>query len=244
MHRGGCFMLLAALTAATSTTVAEGAMLIEPAALEQRLGEPSLRILDTRSKAEYDKGHIPGALRVDVADWRDLGRREGGLHDAKAWAERIRKLGIDSESHVVVYGSRLPDTARIWWLLKYVGLPHVAILDGGWQHWADQGRPISRETPQVVPSRFRPEFQSDRLAEIDTLKEALRTGDITLVDTRSRAEFTGEVNRGKRPGHIPGAVHLEWKELLQPDGRFKSPAELRRLFAERGIKPEKTTACY
>jgi thiosulfate/3-mercaptopyruvate sulfurtransferase len=88
--------------------------------------------------------------------------------------------------------------------------------------------------------KFQPKFQADRLEEADSLKKALGTGTITLVDARSRKEFTGQEVRGKRGGHIPGAKHLEWKDLLAADGRFHSPEQLRGLFQQRGIHPEKT----
>jgi thiosulfate/3-mercaptopyruvate sulfurtransferase len=88
--------------------------------------------------------------------------------------------------------------------------------------------------------KFEPKFQADRLEEIDALKKSMKSGKVTVVDARSTEEFTGKDVRGKRAGHIPGAKHLEWKELLADDGRFKSPEQLRELFRKRGIYPEQT----
>jgi len=141
---------------------------------------------------------------------------------------------------VVVYGSALTDTARIWWTLKYLGLKNVTILDGGWQLWSKEKRPNETSSPGVEAVKFEPKFQADRLEEIDSLKKSLQSGKLTVVDARTADEFTGKDVRGKRGGHIPGAKHLEWKELLTEDGRFKSPEQLRALFRQRGIKPEQT----
>jgi thiosulfate/3-mercaptopyruvate sulfurtransferase len=91
-----------------------------------------------------------------------------------------------------------------------------------------------------VRANFVPEFQPDRLSEIGSLRGALDSPDVKVVDARSAAEFEGTQVLGARGGHIPGASHLEWKELLQEDGRFKSPEELRALFQSRGIHPEQT----
>ena len=88
--------------------------------------------------------------------------------------------------------------------------------------------------------KFEPKFQADRLEEIDSLKKSLRSGKVTVVDARSKDEFTGKDVRGKRGGHIPGAKHLEWKELLAEDGRFKTPEKLGELFRQRGIHPAQT----
>ena len=166
-------------------------MLIQPEDLQKELKRPALRLLDTRPQAEYAKGHIPGAVRVEVKSWQDLGKKEGGLHDAKAWGENVGNLGIAADSQVVVYGSAPTDTARIWWTLKYLGLPNVMILDGGWNLWAKEKRTADDTIPTIEVVKFEPKFQADRLEEMDSLKKAVRSGAVTVVDTRSAAEFTG-----------------------------------------------------
>jgi thiosulfate/3-mercaptopyruvate sulfurtransferase len=216
------------------------AMLIEPEGLKQLLAKPVVRILDTRPRSEYDKGHIPSAVWVDVKSWQEQGRKDGGFLDAKTWGEKVGSLGIDHDDQVVVYGSNLGDAARTWWTLKYLGLQEVALLNGGWQIWLKEKHPTENAAPNVRVVKFEPKFQTDRLEEIDTLKKAMTTGKVTVVDARSADEFTGKDVRGKRGGHIPGAKHLEWKELLAHDGRFKTPDQLRALFRERGIHPEQT----
>jgi thiosulfate/3-mercaptopyruvate sulfurtransferase len=215
-------------------------MLIEPAELQKELNQPGLRILDARPQAEYAKGHIPGAIWVDVKSWQQLGSKEGGFYDVGAWREKVGRFGISQDSRVVVYGGSLPDTARIWWMLKYVGLQNVSILDGGWQIWIKEKRPTDAFSPNIKAVTFEPKLQADRLEEIDSLKKSLRSGKVTVVDARSTDEFTGKETRGKRGGHIPGAKLLEWKDLLAEDGRFNSPEQLRELFRQRGLKPDQT----
>jgi thiosulfate/3-mercaptopyruvate sulfurtransferase len=215
-------------------------MLIEPGELQKKLKEPGLRILDTRPQAEYAKGHVPGAVPVDVKGWQDLGKKEGGFHDAKAWREKVGQLGISHDSQVVVYGSNLTDTARIWWTLKYLGLQNVTILNGGWQLWVKEKQPTEAASAKIEAVKFEPKFQADRLEEIDSLKKSVQAGKVTVVDARSTDEFTGKEVRGKRGGHIPGAKHLEWKDVLAEDGRFKSPEQLQELFRQRGITPDQT----
>ena len=137
---------------------------------------------------------------------------------------------------MVVYGSRLSDTARVWWLLKYVGLDQVALLDGGWDGWTNSDRPIERAARQVAATAFKPEFQADLLAELDSVKQSLADKSVKVVDTRSDREFSG--------GRIPGAVQLEWTHLLAEDGRFKTATQLKELFRSRGILPTDTAVCY
>jgi thiosulfate/3-mercaptopyruvate sulfurtransferase len=215
-------------------------MLVQPEELQIDLQQSGLRLVDTRPLPQYAKAHIPGAVSVDVRRWQQLGGRDGGFHDAQAWGKEVGQLGILLDSQVVVYGSQLTDTARIWWTLKYLGLENVAILDGGWERWVKEGRPTITSSPSITAVKFQPKFQADRLEEIDSLKSGLRHGQITVVDARSKGEFTGEDVRGKRGGHIPGATLLEWKELLAEDGRFKAPEQLRALFQQRGIQLDQT----
>jgi thiosulfate/3-mercaptopyruvate sulfurtransferase len=131
-------------------------MLVEPAGLERELKEPALRILDTRPQEAHGKDHIPGAVRVDVAAWQALGKSEGGFQDAKAWGEKVSALGIGADTRVVVYGSSITDTARIWWTLRYLGIENVRVLDGGWDLWLKEGRPTETAAPTVATSRFVP----------------------------------------------------------------------------------------
>ena len=113
----------------------DASILVEPDQLQKKLNDNNLRVLDVRSQDEYTKGHIPGALQVDVDDWKNLATADNGLHDAKGWTEKVRPLGLKEGSHVVVYGGKLSDAARIWWLLKYLGARNVSILNGGWEWW-------------------------------------------------------------------------------------------------------------
>lgn len=215
-------------------------MLIQPGELQKNLMQPGLRILDTRPQVDYAKGHIPNAVSVDVKTWQQLGAKEGGFHDAKAWGKQVGQLSIGFDSPIVVYGSSLPDSARIWWTLKYLGVQNVAILDGGWAQWVKESCPTNTSSPGIEAVKFEPKFQAERLEEMDSLKKSLHSDKVVVVDTRGKDEFTGKEVRGKRGGHIPGAKHLEWKELVAEDGRFKSPEQLKGLFKQRGILPDQT----
>lgn len=220
--------------------VQSSAMLIEPGDLQKKLNQHGLRILDARPQAEYAQGHVPGAVTVDAKSWQEQGKKAGGFHDAKAWGEKVGQLGIGRDTPVVVYGSNLTDTARVWWTLKYLGVHDVAILNGGWQLWIKEKQPTDTALPKFTVVKFEPKFQADRLEEIDSLKKAVQSSRVTVVDARSADEFSGKDVRGKRGGHIPGAKNLEWKELLADDGRFKSPDKLRDLFRQRGIYSDQT----
>ena len=228
--------IIAAVKGDATELKPDDSVLIDVDQLERKLYDKTLRVLDARSQAEYAKGHIPGAVRVDVAEWKNLAAADNGFRDTKGWTKKVSLLGLEKEMHVAIYGSKLSDTARIWWLLKYVGVEDASILNGGWEWWIKKARPIETSAPNVTATEFKPDFQTDRLEEIDSLKKSLNAETIKLVDTRS----TGEFNNGR----IPGSTHLEWKELVVEDGRFKSKTQLQQLFRDRGIVPSETAVCY
>lgn len=199
--------------------------------LQDRLDEPGLRLLDARSKDDYDEGHIPGAAWVDVKSAEKLAARPGGLDDRQAWEDWTAGLGLRPGDQVVVYDdNRQLDAARVWWLLGYLGVEKVGLIDGGFPLWKKEGRPVAAEAPKIEPAAFPVAFRRGRLATADDVLEALKSKSTQIVDARSDAEFTGAEKRSKRGGRIPGACHVEWAELVDQDGRFLPVEELRTKF--------------
>ncbi len=235
-------LTIAACTFAGAVAVAdEGSkMLITPARLKTLLdaeaGAQPPTILDVRSPEAYTKEHIPGALRIDLGAWKEKSLEQDGRRDTEYWAKAIGSLGIKQDTPVVVYGENPTNAARAWWLLKYAGAENVMLLDGGFPAWTAAKLPVTDVVAQAKPVKFQPEFQKSRLVEIEDLKP----GAFDLVDTRSDDEF----NAKEKGGHLPGAKHLEWKNLLDENGSFLSPAELKKKFAAQGITGKKAPVTY
>jgi thiosulfate/3-mercaptopyruvate sulfurtransferase len=231
-------MLLSLLSCRTVDAAGERARLIAPAELEKRLGEGNLRILDVRPKEDYDKGHIPGAVRVDPDAVEALAARRGALTDRAAWEAWIEPLGIGPASEVFVSdGERQLDAARIWWLLSYIGVEKVGLIDGNFPLWARQGRPVATDVPEIKPCPFRVAFRPERYAPRSEVLDSLRAGKARIVDARSTDEYTGTEKRARKGGHIPTACHLEWSKLVDKDGRFLDEPALRATLAKIGIQP-------
>ena len=210
--------------------------LVSHDALQKRLGNANLRLLDARSKADYEKGHIPGAVWVDARAAQTLAARPGGLTDRASWEAWLAPLGIAPGSEVLVYDDqRQREAARIWWLLRYLGFDHVGLIDGHFPYWQSSGRPVTRETPKVAPQPVKVAFRADRHATQEEVLVALKKGATHVIDARSRGEYTGEARMSKRGGHIPAACHLEWSDLVDRDGRFLDPSALRARLEKLGI---------
>ena len=113
-----------------------GSPLISHEKLQEQLNDSKIRLLDARPWADYDEGHIPGAVWVDTKALQELSR-PGTIKDEAAWAKALAPLGISDENQVIfVYDSaKQHDAARVWWSLEYAGVPRVGLVDGGFTLW-------------------------------------------------------------------------------------------------------------
>jgi thiosulfate/3-mercaptopyruvate sulfurtransferase len=211
-------------------------LLMEPSDLAMPDVAKDFIVLDARRRSAYDESHVPGAFWVDHDTWQS---KFGDGKDFRGWSRLIGKLGIDSDSSVVVYDDQaMKNAARIWWLLRYWGVDDVRLLDGGWKQWTAQNFPTESSEPS--PRRtvsFSAEPRTNRLAAKDQVLDFLKSGNVQIIDARSEAEFCGtEPGKNKRSGAIPGAKHLEWSDLVdQQTHRFQSADKLEAIFKEAGV---------
>ncbi|MFV2065496.1 MAG: sulfurtransferase [Pirellulales bacterium] len=221
-------------------------LLIDVDTLKEQLDNPRLKILDTRRADEYLAAHIVGAVHVDVDQWIENSRREGGLEDAAFWSDLVGSFGISRDSQVVICGETVPNAARVWWTLRYLGVDDVRLLDGSWRQWGRKFYPMESKSPEIAPAAFQPAFQKPMLMTREALKGALGSHDdrMILIDARSRGEYKGQDAAGQRAGHIPGAVNLEWKEVLDEGNHFLTPERLQQQFRKLGVERVKTVVPY
>jgi thiosulfate/3-mercaptopyruvate sulfurtransferase len=231
-------LILTVLAVPALLPAAEPPPLVTHDALQKRLDDPSLRLLDTRSEAEYAKGHIPGAVWVDTKILRGMTATPEAFQDRATWESWIKPLGIGPETEVLIIdGDRQLNSARLWGLLRYLGVRKVGLIDGNFALWEKEGRPVTADVPKVDPKPFAVDFQNGRFATRDRVLSAIKEGNARVVDARSIEEFTGEKKMSKRGGHIPDACHLEWSELVDADGRFLDAKTLKAKLTALGIKP-------
>ncbi len=236
--------MLATLLLTLSTVAADPPparpALIEFSGLEKKTTDLRVRILDARSKADYQKGHVPGAVWVDVKAASAIAGKPGGLKDRDAWTSWLAGLGLPDGGEVFVYdASRQLDAARVFWLLGYLGVDRVGLVDGGFPLWAKEGHPVSIEVPKVPEVAREVHFRPDRLATKDDVLGLVKApGSTKIVDARSPDEHSGKARMSnKKAGHIPAACPLEWKDLVDADGRFLPEDLLKEKVRKAGIQP-------
>jgi thiosulfate/3-mercaptopyruvate sulfurtransferase len=209
--------------------------------LQARLTEPSLRIVDCDLPDTYARAHLPGAVNPRDHYYKDP---DDGRFIAppEQFAAMMQALGIGDETEVVGYDqSGLRLAARLWWCLNYYGHARVHILDGGWNLWLKQGRPVTMEPARPPAAKFTPQAPDESFVGAEYVMAALARPDAVVLDVRSDAEWQGKENRGnKRAGRMPGAVHHEWlNNLTAEDQHFRPAAELRAACEALGVTPDK-----
>ena len=148
--------------------------------------------------------------------------------------------GVQATTPIVVYDDQSGiRAARAFWFLEYFGHPSVRLLDGGFGAWTREGFPVSREAPPAAVSEWKGARVPKAIATWQDVRGAIGQPSSVLLDTRSDGEYCGTTVRAARGGAIPGAVHIEWTRNLGPDGAFKPAAELRRMYDEAGVTPDR-----
>ena len=223
--------------------------------LAAHLNDPDWRIVDCRHQLSdvgygqrvYAEGHLPGAFFMHLD--RDLSGAMSGcngrhpLPNPQVLAAKFGAIGISSRTQVVAYDdAEGMVSGRLWWMLRWLGHDNVAVLDGGFNRWVKEGRPLTRDIPVVLPTVFEVE-QRDWVVTADEVLANIALPELVVVDARGPDRFRGE-NETIDPvgGHIPGARNRFFRDNLDADGRFRPAAELRREFLElfAGTPPDKT----
>jgi len=231
-------------------------VLVDTQWAEEHLKDPKVRIaeVDYDSKANYELGHIPGAV---LFDWKNdindpLTRN---VLSKESCQNLLQNAGIDNETTLLLYGDfNNWFAAFAFWVLKYYGYKDVRLINGGRKKWLQEDRALTKDVPTYSKGNFAAnEPDSNIRVFLDEVKRAVSAPELKMVDVRSPKEFTGEIlappeyptEHAQRGGHIPGAVNIPWAQAVNDsDGTFKNTDELKQLYESKGITPDKEIIAY
>ncbi len=223
--------------------------------LEQNLDNPKVRIIEVSTEpGVYERGHIKNAVKFTWhTDFVDTVKRD--IVSAKNFTRLAQRAGISDDTTVVLYGDK-NNWFAAWgaWVFNIFGQKDVRLLDGGRVKWEKDGRAMTTAVPSFKSGNFvtkRIDTSIRATLIRDVLPVAKKRVAASLVDIRSPDEFSGKIFAAPgfqelaiRAGHIPGAVNVPWGMNVNADGTFKSVAELRKLYADRGIDGSKPIITY
>jgi thiosulfate/3-mercaptopyruvate sulfurtransferase len=220
---------------------------------EAHIGDPNVVIVEVdEDTSAYDKGHIPGAVKIDwKKDLQDPVRRD--FVDKTGFEALLSERGISNDDTVLLYGGNNNwFAAYAYWYFRLYGHDKVLLLDGGRKKWELDSRELSTDVPARPKTSYTATEQDRSLRALrDEVIEAI--GKRNLVDVRSPDEFAGRLlapahlpqEAAQRAGHIPTARNVPWSKAANEDGTFRSDDELRQLYqGDAGLDFGKDTIAY
>lgn len=217
--------------------------------LQQRLGQPNLRIVDASwylpaqnrdAKKEFAATRIPGAVHFDIDAVADLtSGLPHTLPSVEFFASSAGALGIADTDTIIVYDCMgMFSAPRVWWMFRIFGAKNTFVLDGGFDQWQAEGRPIENGVISTTKTaRFDPTVNALAVVSFNDMIKIVEGADIQIADARGAGRFEGrdpEPRAGMRGGHMPCARNLPFS-VLSANGRLKPLGELAQVFAEAGV---------
>ena len=238
------------------TTETTGCRLVDTGWVAANQNNPAVRIIeigDLKDPDAYFSGHIPGAIHWPWEEvlW-ETGMRE--IVSPESFAGLMQQSGVTHDTTLVLYSSLCQYATYAFWVCTMRGHDDVKIMDGNRDLWIKEGRPVTKEIPVIKPSKYPlRKINEDCRIGREGVRAGLGNPDRILLDLRTPEEYIGErvspswfeVDHGAvKKGHIPGARHLYYMNLLNADETYKPAGELAKAFSDVGATPDKEIVLY
>lgn len=223
-------------------------LIVEPDELHANLEQPNLLLIDLCNDQQYLAGHIPGAIHVSPSELvSGAPPAPGKLPGIERIHQLFSRIGLNSSSHVVAYDDEGGGWAgRFLWTLEVIGHPHYSYLNGGLWAWRGENLTLSREIPTPISQPV--DYTISTVPSMDKAEILANVGqsDFLVWDARGRDEFYGTRHSAQRNGHIPGAVHCEWIELMDQNADLRIRKDAEDYLAQKGLDASKriVTHCH
>lgn len=221
-------------------------LIVEPEALMNVLGRAELLLVDTGSDQSYATGHVPGAVHVSPRELVDgTPPAPGKLPSIDRLNALFSRLGLNENTHIVVYDDEGGGWAgRFIWTLDVIGHPHYSYLNGGIHAWRAANGPLTTEaaTPAARPVELT--IHSSPIMTKDQILSRLEDPEFAIWDARGAEEYRGERTSAAKNGHIPGAIHCEWTELMDRGAHLRIRQDAREYLKNKGLTPNRTIVTH
>ncbi len=220
-------------------TMAQGDIITAADFMKLMKTDKNLVVIDASKADTYTKAHLKNAVNIPYKTLNKEGDIEGMINTPEAMAAVFGENGVSETNTIVVYdGGSQKYSSRVYWILKYLGAPNVKILHKDMDEWRKSRVPITKMPTKKSAATFTPKVNNQILADMAYVK----SGKALLIDARTTEEFTGTSD--KSAGHIPGAININYKEVLTDSEAFKNKAELQALIAQYNLSDGKPIVIY
>jgi len=218
-------------------------LLVSVDELNSMLGDDKMMVIDAR--AETSGSFVPGAVHfAAIPELADPNQSiPNYLIGPDLFQQKMRTIGLNNDDRVVILdeGNGL-SAARLFYALEYYGFPNASIVNGGYAAWMENEYPTTEEPAEIsTEGNFTSNVQESKFCDFETIVAASSDPDKIIFDVRSEGEYTGQIERAEKNGHIPNAINLEWNHVIESEGvpYFKSPKEIQDLYSAVGLTPDK-----
>ena len=221
--------------------------LLEPAGLAGLLeAEDNIRIVHV--SGDFEAGHIPGAAFSAYSAWRGGPANPGALLDPETYATEAARLGIDTDTPVVIVHSGanpsdMGTAARVYWTLKSLGVQDLALLNGGFAAWAEADLPVSTTPGTIEQSDFTGNWHEDWYISTAEVADLVDSGEARLIDSRPQGFFEGIAWSIARPGTVRGAENVEFADFFDGN-RMVNPDRAREIAFANGLEDAPITVSF
>ena len=216
-------------------------LILEPSALINALKtEPNLLIVDICSDENHARHHIPGAVHISPGELVSGVRPAvGKLPELSRLESLFSRIGYTGKEHIVAYDDEGGGWAgRFIWTLDVIGHDAASFLNGGLIAWADEGLPMTQDIPEITPTDVNLTIHGEVIAEKEDVLSGLASGNMQIWDARSPEEWAGTKVVAARGGHIPGAINLDWLELMDRHRALRLREDVADLVTSRGFNAD------
>ena len=216
--------------------------------LHYRDNDPSLPYLVESGRKKYETSHIPHSSYIDLQS--DLSDNNSPyrftMPNLKVLSENFKKLGIGENFHIILYSRNGTQwSARIWWMLRSVGVDNVSILDGGFNEWIRIGLPTTDKLLEFPEADFTYKPRDNIFVGKETIIESLEDKNTKILNSLTEDIHKGQNPRYGRPGRIPNSLNIPFHKLLDPKtGKFLQIEELSKIFQRNNIRCENNVINY
>jgi thiosulfate/3-mercaptopyruvate sulfurtransferase len=250
-------ILLSTFSLAHAVEYKNPELLVDVETLKKIKDRPDVVILDTRDKALYDKGHIPGAINLGAPAAKVLRDQAFRVKKVAALEKIVGNAGIDDNRHVIIYGSskvaEFPPqpaeygTAAPFFILEYLGHKKVSVLNGGIEAWVKAGNPLETNENKLPPTTYKANVQKHLLVPTPEMIELVKKKypNTVHIDVREPKLYHGEIIQGLRGGHIPGTINISRRNNYDEDtGKFLPADQLAELYKDIPRDKRIVLSCY